>query len=98
MAASHFGGYSGVIVWGTEFPAVSRVDESGTTATRIGEGAAQTILIRRYDNDMNVVGHQAICPDPRPPALCRLREQVAVEHIVGAFEEHLLPALPRWFT
>jgi hypothetical protein len=80
-------------VWGTEFPAVSRVDESGTTATRIGEGAAQTILIRRHDNDVNVVGHQAICPDCRTRALLRPREQVVVKHIVASFEEHLLPAI-----
>lgn len=74
-------------------PAVSCVDIAGIASMRIGKCAPQSILIRRHDDDVDMIGHQAISPDLRLRALCRLREQIAVKSIIGIFKKSLLPTI-----
>lgn len=42
---------------------MARVNEAGVAPMRVGERAAQAVLVRRHNDDVNVVGHQAIGPD-----------------------------------
>ena len=44
-------------------PAVPRIDETGIAAMEIGEGATQPLFVLGRQDDMDVVGHQAIGPD-----------------------------------
>ena len=74
-------------------PAMARIDEAGVAAVRVGEGAAEPVLVRWHDDEVDVVWHQAIGPDLRTRALSRLAEQVEVELVVAVLEEGLLPAI-----
>lgn len=60
---------------------------------QIAERPAQPILVRRHDDRVNVVGHQAIGPDLGACPLGRLGQQVQIERIIALFEESLLPAV-----
>ena len=44
-------------------PAVAGIDEAGVAAMGIREGAPQPVLVGRHDDQVDVVGHEAIGPD-----------------------------------
>ena len=70
-------------------PAMTRIDEAGVAAVRVGEGPPQAVLVRRHDDDVDMVGHQAIAPDLRARPVRRLGEQIAIERVVAVLEEGL---------
>ena len=69
------------------------MDGTGIAAMKGRQRPAQAVLILRGQDQVNMVGHE----DPRPdvniggPAV--LREQVAIEAIIGVAEEGLLAAV-----
>lgn len=70
-------------------PALPRVDIAGVAAMGVGEGAPQTLLVRRHDDDVDVVRHQAIAPD-LGSGLVRCRgQEVTVEYVIAVPEEGL---------
>ena len=64
-----------------------RVDISGIAPVRIGEGPAQPVVMTGHNDDMNMVGHQAIAPDLRSRLPRRLAQQIFVKRIVVIIEE-----------
>ncbi len=69
------------------------IDVAGIVAVHVAEGAAETFLIARHGDDVNVVGHQAVGPDLDPCPSCRIRQQVEVQFVVAILEEGLLAAV-----
>ena len=59
----------------------------------IGKGAAQSVLIGRHHDHVDVVGHQAIAPHLRAAPLGCLRQKIAVECIVSLLEKRLRPPI-----
>ena len=53
----------------------------------------QSVLAPRDDDDMDMVGHQAISPNLRAGPSGGICEQIGVEDIVAILEERLLPAV-----
>src|SRR5581483_6314831 len=74
-------------------PALPCVDEAGIAPMRVGEGAAQPVLIRQHDDQMDVIRHQAVAPDLRLGLFRRRGEQVAIERVVAVLEEGRPPAI-----
>lgn len=58
---------------------------------RIGKGSAQTILVGWHDDDVHMIGHQAITPDFCPCIFRRLGQKVSIIGVVGFFEESPFP-------
>ena len=56
---------------------------------RIREGAAQPIFIRWYNDDMDMIGHEAIAPDLSTGLFCRFTQQIFVKRIVALLKEGL---------
>nr|WP_228765684.1 hypothetical protein [Sphingopyxis solisilvae] len=54
---------------------------------QIAKGPAKPVRIARYQDDMDMVGHQAIGPDLglRPPR--RLGEEIKIDLVVAVLEE-----------
>ena len=67
------------------------IDETSIAAVRIRKRAPQSVLIRRHNDKMNMVGHQAIAPYLRPGPLRRIGQEVAVQGIVAILEKSLFP-------
>jgi len=55
-----------------------RMDDAGITAVHGGERPAQAVGIRRHQDEMNMVGHQAPGPHFDIGGAAMLGEQVAV--------------------
>jgi hypothetical protein len=67
-----------------------RVDEARIAPVRVGERAPQSIRVGRHDDDMNVVGHEAIGPDLGSGPGHRFGQQLAIQDIIAILEEGLL--------
>lgn len=59
-------------------PAVPRVDPPGIAAVGVGKGRPEPVGIGGNDDQVNVVGHQAIGPDLSRRGLCGLGQQLAI--------------------
>ena len=68
---------------------MARVDETGVAPVQLGKGPAQPIRIGRRQDDMDMVGHQAIGPDLRIRLAGRFAEQVTIQRVVRILEEGL---------
>ena len=71
--------------------AQTRVDEAGVPAVRFAERQRQTIRGIGHQDEMDVVGHQAIRPHRDAGLAATLGQQIAVKRIVAILEENLLP-------
>lgn len=58
---------------------------------RLGESRAQTRRFVGHQNQMDVVGHQAIAPHRNPRRPAALRRQCAIFGVVVRAEKDLLP-------
>jgi len=56
---------------------------------QLGKGPAQAVRIERGQDDVDMVGHQAIGPDLRTRLAGRFAEQVAIQRVVRILEEGL---------
>ncbi len=65
------------------------MDVASVTSVRIREGAAQSIFIRGNDDDVDMIGHEAITPDFSVGPLRRFTQQIFVKRIVAFFKERL---------
>ena len=74
-------------------PAMPGIDEAGVTAVGVGEGTSEPVFVRRNDDQMDMVRHQAIGPDRRPRAPRRFGQQVTVEREIAILEKELLAAV-----
>jgi len=74
-------------------PAMPRVDETGVAPMRVGKRATQTVLVRRHNDDVNMVGHQAIGPDLGCGPTSGIAEQIEIKSVIAVLEEGLLPAI-----
>ena len=72
-----------------------RMDDAGIAAVDGGERPAQAVGIRRHQDEVNMVGHQAPCPHFDIGGMAMLGEQVAVERIVASEKKVRARPLPR---
>lgn len=70
-------------------PAQARVDIAGVVPMDVAEGLSQSI-IGRDDDDMHMIGHQAVGPDLCSRLLRPFREEIAIERIGTFLKEGLL--------
>ena len=71
------------------------IDIARIVTMDVAEGPAQSILVARDRDDVDVIGHQAIGPDRHLRSRGCFGEQVEIERIVPIFEEHpLAPVAP----
>jgi len=68
-------------------PAVAGVDEARIAAMGIGEGPAQSVCIGRDDDQVNMIGHQAVGSDARPRLPRAIGKQLAVDAKIILFEK-----------
>jgi len=64
-----------------------RMDDAGITAVHGGKRPEKAIGIRRHQDEVDVVGHQAPGPHVDIGGAAMLGEEVAVERIVGVEKE-----------
>jgi hypothetical protein len=62
---------------------------------RLAERQRQRLLAVGSEDEMNVVGHQAIGPDGDAAFATLARQEVAIELVVVIAEEHPLAPVPR---
>jgi hypothetical protein len=74
-------------------PARPGVDEAGVLPMRLADRAREAVGRRRREHEMHMVGHQAIGPDRGRSPAAAFGEQIAVERVVGRFEEDRLAAI-----
>jgi hypothetical protein len=68
-------------------PARPRVHETGVLPVSLAKGAGEAVLGRRYQDEVNVVRHQAIRPARHRSLLAALSQQIAIERVVAALED-----------
>jgi hypothetical protein len=72
-------------------PAAPAIDEIRVAPVSFADGAAQTRLVARHRDDVNMVGHQAPGPDLHVPPHGLLGRQIAIDVLVAVLEEDRLP-------
>ena len=70
------------------------VDIAGVVAMHLAERAPQTVRARRCDDQVHMVGHQAVGPHLHPRRPRRLGQQVEVELVVAVLKERWLTPIP----
>jgi hypothetical protein len=60
---------------------------------RVSKGARKTFAIARNENQMNMVGHQAISPPLNGRLAAVLGEEIAIDFLVAPFEEDCLTSV-----
>ena len=68
-----------------------RIDEARIAPVRLAERKCQPVLGRRHQNEMDMVGHEAIRPHRDAGLGGALGEQVAIQCVVAVLEEDFLP-------
>jgi hypothetical protein len=66
---------------------VSRVDKAGIAPVKIAEGPPQPVRIARHQDDVNMVGHQAIGPDLGLRAPRCIGQQIEIDRIIAVLEK-----------
>lgn len=69
------------------------VDIAGVVTVDVAKGPAEAIFVRRYCNDVDVIGHQAIRPDRHLRTGCRFGEEIEVQFVVTVLEEGPLASI-----
>jgi len=63
----------------------------GSTRMNLADGATQALGGLRDNDLVNMIGHQAVCPDPDLLCAAELRHELEVVLVVFLTEERLLP-------
>jgi hypothetical protein len=63
------------------------VDEVSVAPVGLADGPAKVIGSRWFQDQMNVVGHQAIGPSRNPRLQCLLSEKIEIDFVVAVFKE-----------
>jgi len=71
-------------------PALAEVDAPGVAAMRLAERSAQGLGVRRHQDQVHVVGHQAVGPAGDPGRRAVLGQEPAVGRVVLVAEEDRL--------
>ena len=71
-------------------PPWAPMDRAGISAMHARQGAPEAVPVLRHEDQMDVIGHQAPGPDLDVGSAA---EEIAIERIVIATEERLLPAV-----
>ena len=71
-------------------PAPAGVDEACPATVRGAERPRQAAVIARPQDQVNMVGHQAMGPNLDTELLRLLREEIAVDVLIAVLEEHRL--------
>jgi len=74
-------------------PAAPAIDEIRAAPVSFADGAAQTRLVARHRDDVNMVGHQAPGPDLHMPPHGLPGQQIAIDALVALLEEDRLPSV-----
>ncbi len=69
-------------------PSLPPVDAPRVAAVGLAQRGAQPVLARRHENEMDVVGHQAIGPNRRVHLAAPFAEQGEIVLVVAVLEEH----------
>src|ERR1700733_8969957 len=76
-------------------PAAARVDELRVAPMGRSHGARETALILRHENQVNVVGHEAIRPDLDGSFRRLIGEEIAIDLLIALLEKNgLAPVAP----
>jgi len=71
-------------------PTPSPIDEIGPPAMRRTQRPAEPGFIARAENEMDVVGHQTVCPNLHIRLAHLLGEHVAIDVLIAVFEKYRL--------
>lgn len=71
----------------------SRVNMAGIAAMHRRQGSAQSVLVRRGQDQMDVIGHQHPRPHRDPGGSARFGQQGTVQGIILVAEEYLRPTV-----
>ncbi|WBY07512.1 hypothetical protein PIB19_19555 [Sphingomonas sp. 7/4-4] len=82
----------------TAAPAVGEVDPARISTMRLGRRAPQAIRIRRNQDQVNVIGHQAPGQAMHVALAAGCRHQFDICGIILVLEEYRLPPVARWVT
>lgn len=74
-------------------PFLSKVDHPGITAMSFPDGTGQTILVLRHRNKVNMIRHQAPCPNLDMTLFAPMRHQLDIGQVVALAEKGLLAAV-----
>src|SRR5271166_2397459 len=74
-------------------PALPEVDPPRVPAMYLADGATQALGGLRDNDQVNMIGHQAICPDRDLLCAAELRHELEVALVVFLTEERLLSAV-----
>ncbi len=69
-------------------PPLAEVDAARVAAVGFTQGGAQPVFVRRHDNEMDVVGHQAIGPHLGAGLVEPFAEQGEIMSVIAVLEEH----------
>jgi hypothetical protein len=75
-------------------PAFPKIDSPSVSAMRIPEQSGQAVFLCGYNNQVNMIGHQAIGPYIDICFYFGIRKQANIGSIVGIGEESLLTSIP----
>ena len=79
-------------------PALPEVDPPRVPAMCLADGATQALGGLRDNDQVNMIGYQAICPDRDLLCAAELRHELEVVLVIFFTEERLLLRFPRWVT
>ncbi len=72
-------------------PALPSVDQPGVPAMHLAKSPRQVSGIPRDCDDVNMVGHEAVCPDINTTQACKLQKNGKIGGVVRFVEEYFLP-------
>jgi len=76
-------------------PVLARIDHPRVAPVRFTESRVQPVRVLRHQNQVAVVGHQAIGPDLHARRLAALSKEFLVTQIDVVLEERPLPAVAK---
>ena len=71
-------------------PAAARIDEVGVAPVRLSHRQPEPGVVLRRQDQVDVVGHEAIGPDLDTPAPDLFRQKIAVDLLVAVLKENRL--------
>lgn len=74
-------------------PIVTPVDKVRLLPVRLGEHVAQAVLVAWHDNEMDVIGHQAIGPDCGLRSLRACLDKRKIPRLITVLKKHRLAAV-----
>ena len=71
-------------------PPLAPVDGEAVATMGVGDGRGHCLGGWRHEDQMDVVGHQALCPDGNPTGTAMPAQQLDIKSVVVVTEEHRL--------